>query len=106
MTLGDLKDAGIMPSEYQIHMLEIAVSKECRSYGPNPHLFHCLPLSYNRVQRDLCWEVERLHDALRKMFPGIQLPQHLAPWKPSPKAPGTPLPSADSAALQDEKTSA
>lgn len=106
MTLGEMKDAGLTPSECQIHMLEIAVSKECRAHGPSPHLFHCLPLSNNRVQRDLCWEVQRLHVALSQMFPGIELPQHIAPWKPSPKAPGTPLLSADSAALQDEKTSA
>ena len=77
MTLGELKDQGKVPSSDQIWALEMEASKECTRFGIGyPHLFHCTPYGRDKVMRTLCHEVDRLHRALRKMFPGIELIEH------------------------------
>jgi hypothetical protein len=73
-TLGDLKDAGLVPSEYHIWRLEMEESKTCKHpYGPNPHTHHSYMLSNNRIVRDPCPRIQWLHLQLMKMFPELKL---------------------------------
>jgi len=73
MTLGELKDSGQMPTPYQVFMLELDFTKECRQHGPSPHRYHCTMMSDGSINRSIC---PRLHDlwwGLENMFPGIEI---------------------------------
>lgn len=75
MTLGELKDAGGVPSEYQIWFLEHEVSKTCRLYGVSePHVVHCFMREGDGfLVVETCYHVRRLRFALNKMFPTLNL---------------------------------
>lgn len=74
MTLGDLKDKGLMPSPTQIFFLEIEESKKCTAFGGNqPHRHHCWMQENGKVKKDPCWHVLALWRNLEDMFPGIDI---------------------------------
>jgi hypothetical protein len=71
MTLGEMIDQGLTPSEYQVFMLEIEASKKCGAFG-HPHLYHCMPYGRDQVSRVKCHHIEFLHHALFQMFPQLR----------------------------------
>ena len=72
MTLGDLQDAGKVPSTYQIFILECEESKKC-SFCPHPHLYHDFALTSGKVKRQLCEKVENFRTELNRMFPSLKV---------------------------------
>ena len=73
MTLGEMKDSGLIPSETQIFLLEIEESKKCRRFGAEPHEFHCFARRNGTVYRETCEKVMQLRGALNHMFPSLKL---------------------------------
>jgi hypothetical protein len=73
MTLGQLKDEGLMPSAYQVNILEIEESRKCRGHGPSPHRYHVSASYSGRISRETCWQIRALWHSLERMFPGIEI---------------------------------
>lgn len=80
MTLGEIKDAGGMPSIDQIRMLEIEESKNCAAKLGYPHTYHvwrARDASGNWGDcRIVCPAIQWLHKYLDLMFPGIKIERY------------------------------
>lgn len=81
MTLGEIKDAGHIPTATQIHALEIEVSKKCNFMGSGVHTFHVQPAGTDQIGRphtwgDVCWHIKALWRNLEEMFPGIKIDKY------------------------------
>lgn len=84
MTLGEFKGAGRMPSLGEIWYLEREASKNCGGHFGYPHIHHVTSASayvgMDKTCGIVCPEIERLHNALEKMFPDIKIERYKG-WK-------------------------